>query len=313
MIGGTIYRVKVVSGSAVLSIPDLKEGTYEVTASYAGNVKYNGASETVSFTVSKYDLYMNVTAPDVHYGENATVSVSVPSDVPGNIKFVIGGTIYRVKVVSGSAVLSVPDLKEGTYEVTVSYAGNVKYKPGSATTSFTVSRTPLVMQVTVDDIMYGENATISVSVPKDLPGNIKFLVDGVSYKVKVVSGKATLSVPNLKAGVHNVTVSYAGNVKYTPAVVETTFNVNKWSPNLTASANNINQGTDATISVSIAKDAPGNVRITVDGTEYRIKITSGKATLNVAGLSKGTYDVSVTYAGNVKYESALATTTFKVN
>ena len=313
VIGGTIYRVKVVSGSAVLSIPDLKEGTYEVTASYAGNVKYNGASETVSFTVSKYDLYMNVTAPDVHYGENATVSVSVPSDVPGNIKFVIGGTIYRVKVVSGSAVLSVPDLKEGTYEVTVSYAGNVKYKPGSATTSFTVSRTPLVMQVTVDDIMYGENATISVSVPKDLPGNIKFLVDGVSYKVKVVSGKATLSVPNLKAGVHNVTVSYAGNVKYTPAVVETTFNVNKWSPNLTVSANNINQGTDATISVSIAKDAPGNVRITVDGTEYRIKITSGKATLNVAGLSKGTYDVSVTYAGNVKYESALATTTFKVN
>jgi len=313
VIGGTIYRVKVVSGSAVLSVPDLKEGTYEVTASYAGNVKYKAASVSTSFSVSKYDLHMNITAPNVNYGDNATVSVSVPGDVPGNIKFVIGGSIYRVKVVSGSAVLSVPDLSEGTYEVTASYAGNVKYKAASVSTSFTVSKIPLDLTPIVSDIYYGENATISVNLPKDVPGNVRFIVDGTTYKVKIVSGKASISIPNLKAGVHNVTVTYAGNIKYAPSTATATFTVNKYSPGLTVTANNINQGSNALISVNIAKDAPGNVRITVDGVKYTVKIVSGKATLEIPGLAKGTYGVTVTYAGNVKYSSETATTSFKVN
>ena len=175
-----------------------------------------------------------------------------------------------------------------------------------------VSKHDMTIVFISPDVKYGDNATITASVPADVPGNVRFIVDGTTYKVKIVSGKASVSIPNLKAGTHNVTATYAGNIKYAAATATATFNVNKHSPGLTVSAKNITYGSTEEITVSIAKDAPGNVRIYVDGTEYREKITSGKATLTLSGLSKGTYEVTVTYAGNVKYTNATATTTFKI-
>ena len=256
---------------------------------------------------------MNVTAPDVNYGENATITVNVPSDVPGNIKFVIGGTIYRVKIASGSAVLTVPNLSEGTYEVTASYAGNVKYNAESVSTSFKVSKIQLDITPIVSDVDFGENVTVSVNLPKDVPGNVRFTVDGTTYTVKLVSGKASVTIPNLNPGTYEVTATYAGNIKYAKASATSTFNVNKLSPGLSVVAQDIAYGSNELITVSIAKDAPGNVRIYVDGTEYVSKINSGKATLSLSGIKTGTHDVVVTYGGNYKYTSATSTTSFVVS
>ncbi|AMD17239.1 hypothetical protein TL18_03895 [Methanobrevibacter sp. YE315] len=312
-IDGSSQKSKITSGKAVLSVAGLKSGTHSVVVSYAGNVKYNAASASTSFIVSKHDLDMTVSVPDVKYGENVVITVNVPSDVPGNIKFVIGGSIYRSKIVSGEAVSILTGLSEGTYEVTVSYAGNVKYNPASISTTFNVGRNSLNITPIVSDIYYGENATISVNLPSDVPGNVRFIVDGTTYIAKLASGKASVSIPNLKSGLHNVTAKYAGNVKYAPSIATTTFNVNKLSPGLSVTAGNIKYGKDALISVSIAKDAPGNVRIYVDGVEHREKINSGKVSLSISGLQKGTHKVVVTYAGNIKYTNATTTTSFKVS
>ena len=77
-------------------------------------------------------------------------------------------------------------------------------------------------------------------------------------------------------------------------------------PNLKATAVN------STITVTVDKDATGNVLVDVDGQGYYAEIKNGKAVIDVIGLDAGTYKASVTYLGDDVFASANTTVSVTV-
>ena len=69
---------------------------------------------------------------------------------------------------------------------------------------------------------------------------------------------------------------------------------------------------NSTITVTVDKDATGNVLVDVGGQGYYAEIKNGKAVINVIGLDEGKYDALVTYLGDDVFASANATVSVTV-
>ena len=66
------------------------------------------------------------------------LNATVPKDARGNVKFEVNGTVYKAQIVNGEAVLTLPDMAPGTYQLTSSYAGNYKYLAETKIRSITI-------------------------------------------------------------------------------------------------------------------------------------------------------------------------------
>ena len=71
------------------------------------------------------------------------------------------------------------------------------------------------IDVTVNDIKVGENATITVNIPTNATGNVTVTIDGKQYITEVINGTASVIVENLTVGPKTVVVEYPGDDNYT--------------------------------------------------------------------------------------------------
>ena len=165
-----------------------------------------------------------------------------------------------------------------------------------------------------DDIKVGEDAIIKVELsPEAAPGNITVTIDGRDYNVELTNGKGQLAVPGFKAGEHDVVAKYPGSQNYTNSSNSTTFKVTRNTPEVSIDSQDINVGDMETITVTVPKDATGNVTITVAGKTYTAPVKDGKAVFNVPGLKAGNYAVDARYNGDDKYDSLDVNGTFTVS
>ncbi len=310
-INGKTYRVQISSGVASVDVPNLADGSYSVSVTYAGNTYHTAETITDTFHVGKFTQGMELVTKNIKVGETERLTANMAKDTTGFVRFIIGDETYKVKIENGVAYTDLDNLKAGTYSVTLKYAGNYKYNAESITKTFTVSKSSPGIKVTAQDIKVGEIAVIKVSLASDAPGNVWITVNGESCKVKISNGMATLNLSDLKAGTYDVSVKYNGNYKYNAQTVSKTFTASKSSPGLNIRANNIDFGVKDIIA-NLANDATGNISITVNGESYNVKINNGVATLRLSGLEEGTYDVKVKYAGDDKYTAQTKSRTVTV-
>ncbi|WP_458455915.1 Ig-like domain-containing protein [Methanobrevibacter sp.] len=306
-------KAKITNGVATYTYSGLKYGSYNVDISYAGNYKY--AADTISTTlkVNKNYPIVSVVANDIGYNENATVTVNLAQNVPGNVHVTVGNVTQKVQITDSVATATFTGLKRGTYDVTASYAGNVNYVAQTKTASFTVTKGTPIISVDGPDVGYGEDAVITVNLGRDVPGNVRVTINGATQKSSISNGAATVTFSGLLRGTYSVLVSYAGNVNYNAQNFTTTLNVVKGTPVTDISVKNTNVGDTAVITVTMANNVNGNVRITVNGATHKVQIVNGVAVLNVTGLKAGTYDVSAVYAGNANFNAQTLTGNFTVN
>lgn len=304
---------KITNGVATYTVSGLNYGLYPVEIRYAGNYKYAADSISTTLKVNKNSPITSVVANSITYGENATVSVNVAQNVPGNIKITVNGVTVKAPITNGVATATFTGLKAKTYEVTANYAGNVNYVAQTKTASLTVAKGTPIISVDAPEASFGSDATITVNLYSDVPGNVRVTVNGVTEKAKITNGVATYTVSGLKAGTHSFSVNYAGNANYNAETVNATLTIVKAAPIQSVSVENINVGDTAVVVVRMADNVNGNVRITVNGVTEKVKIVDGIATLNVTGLKAGTYDVSAVYAGNANFEAQTSTASVTVS
>ena len=72
------------------------------------------------------------------------------------------------------------------------------------------------------------------------------------------------------------------------------------------------EGDSVTVTVTLPKDATGNVTATVGGKTYIVPVENGAATIIIPDLAKGDYTIPVTYSGNDKYNSVTKDVTINV-
>ena len=316
-VNGKDYAETVVNGVANVKVADLKAGTYDVAVKYSGDNNYNAAVATSSFTVSKVDSTMDVTADDIVFGGDLTVDAVLPGDATGEVVITVNGVDYHVAIENGKATGTIGGLAAGDYTVTVKYAGDDKYTGVEVTENVNVAKAQPVLGVVIADVDYGNGFVIEATLTgvngAPLTGNMIVTVNGKEYTVEVAAdGKGIATGDKLAAGTYGFAAVWAGDDNYNIVTENGDFKVNKVDSAIDVAVDSIEFGEDAVISVKLASDATGEVVITVNGEDYTAAIENGVASVTVSSLEAGDYTVEVKYAGDNNYNEAAGSAEFSV-
>ena len=317
-VNGKDYTVNVVNGKGNVTGVKLAAGTYDFTAKFAGSDNYNDVSDSGNFKVNKVDSAIDVAVSDIKVGEDAVITVKLFSDATGSVTVTVNGKDYTEPVVNGVVNVKVSGLKADTYDVAVKYSGDNNYNDAVATSSFTVSKVDPTMDVTADDIVFGEDLTVNAVLPADATGEVVITVDGVDYPVAIVDGKATGTISGLTAGDYTVSVKYAGDDKYAGVEFTGVVNVAKADAVLGVVIADVDYGNGFVIEATLTgvNGAPltGDVIVTVNGKEYTVEVAAdGKGIATGDKLAARTYGFAAVWAGNDNYNIVTENGDFKVN
>ncbi|MDO5860279.1 Ig-like domain repeat protein, partial [Methanobrevibacter sp.] len=288
---------------------NFKSGNYEITVYVFETDDYDEAYAYATLTVNKAVGIFNLTNDTIVQGENATITVEVPLNAYGNITYrVYDKDKKEVYSITQSCLdeLVVPNLNPGLYNVTGTYEGDSYYAKESIINYGEIFvRGCVDVIVSVDNITYGENATVTVE--SNVDGDYLVYVGTEPIVVTVIKGTGNVTVPNLSAGSHaaNVTVidgNYSG-------FNETAFDVAPKSISVDVSIEDIVFGDNAIAIVNGEVD--GEYIIEIDNQNYTVNVVDGKGSSAIDGLAIGDDILASITIANANY-SASNTTTFNV-
>ena len=284
---------------AVASVPD-----YEIDPANA-TVTVNKAKTKISTTTNNNELVATLT-----YGTNGK-AISGAS-----VKFSLNGETTTVKTNSkGQAKLSIAGLSSGT--VTVSYAGNAKYK-SSSTSIKIVPKTDIIISA-----LYDSDANEIVATLKNgdtgkavASTTVQFNINGATTTAKTNSkGQATISTATLPLGTNTATISYAGNSKYNSASTSIKFDVKTKVIVTDVYAYKDRIVAKLTNGATGKYIANANMIVEINGVKYNAKSDNkGQLTFNTTGLGlPDAYDLTISYRGNDRYTASSATVAVDLN
>ena len=310
-VGDAIYNVVVVDGKGSLTLSGLASGSYDVVAKFNGDDKYLASEDSAKFNVTKLVSTIDIAVDNIKVGEDAVIGVALPEDATGEVIISVNGKNYTVMTKYGMASVTISDLANGTYSVDAFYNGDDIYAPIKNSTAFTVSKvSDYNMTVDIADIVKGENATITVSVPEDGTGNVIVTINGTDYKGTVVNGTAKVIIPGLDEGTYKVVTFYTGDNKYDSMIVNGTITVNKNTKTTLTMDNLVKYFNGPQKLMAKLVDGFGNpianatVYFTINGKVYA-RITDENGTASIAiRLLPGEYKASALFNGTDDYDMA---------
>ena len=166
------------------------------------------------------------------------------------------------------------------------------------------------MSVETSDIVYGENATVSVILPANVTGNVTVNVNNKNYTKNNVNGTVIFIISDLAVGTYNVAVSFVGDEAQGMATA--VFEVYQLTPVLNITVNDIIEGENATVVITLPEDATGSVNVTAGDKSQIVTVVNGTAKAIFTSLPAGKYNITAIYSGDNKYAPANETVNFTV-
>ncbi|WP_458404111.1 Ig-like domain repeat protein [Methanobrevibacter sp.] len=326
--GETYNDLSCDEGDWVFAYTHLAGGNYSVDVTFSGDNKYKPNSTHLSFNVAKLTPTINIEVADIIEGEIEVLNVTV--NAPGSVNITVGGITVEIPLdesivttdvlqagsapkYDGKATWKLINLAKGTYDVYAVYNSNENYTGVSASDVFHVRAEINDVEVNVDDVDFGETASIEVKYPEDATGVVTLKVNGREYEKALKDGTATFAIPNLKPGHYRIEVSYEGDDKYLPNEAKGSFDVLKLTPHISAVKPKIKEGEIAKIIINLPKDAKGTVSLEIGGIYYYAPVQNGKAVFNIPDLKFGDYNIAIHYSGDDKYDDKYLFITLSVD
>ena len=301
------------NGQAKVSTKGLAIGTYDVTFSYAGNAKYKPASTSINLIVGKADVGISAKETDGQFVATLTNTATGKAISGAKVIVKVNGVESSLKTdSSGQVSVSTEGINPKTYSATVTYAGNTKYNPASATVNIAKGKTA----TNLITFYNGDSSDLIATLTNAETGkaltnaNVKVNINGQTTAVKTNSdGKAIFSIADLGEGTYNPTVSYGGNTKYAPSSTTAAISLGKTNMILSTAYN----ADKHELVVSLENSKTGNavsganLQVNLNGITTPVKTNSkGQTTVSTADLAPGAYDVTISYNGNAKYSPITA-------
>ncbi|MBE6506259.1 MAG: hypothetical protein E7Z73_11125, partial [Methanobrevibacter millerae] len=334
-VNGEQYYINLTEGQKDILIPAIfAEGTYEVWGNYSGDNYWYSAINTTKFTVSKYNITLNVTDVVMTYGESDIINVTLEfADATGNVTIRINNTIRvfeNVPIVNGNASVVISGLNAGNYTIEVSYPGDKKYYGNTTKGNLTVNKAPIPVIIVPQNIFFGQEEQIITYV--NTTGTIYIKINETTLDTENIYMNrkyATFFQNGLTPGIYTVEAFFSGNQNYQSGYNKTTFEVYKLNRTIVLKVHDIIYGDYEDIQAFV--NASGNVTFKVNGHEVTVDLKEGKggegilraalgsvndfkgkSTLNVYNLAVGRYPVEVTYNGNEYYNPVSTSGVFNV-
>ena len=275
------------------------------------SIVYDGPEVHINtgiLNVSKANPDLTVGALNITVGDLEIITVTGPKDATGLITLTLNGIDYILPIYNGEAKFYFQDLAYGTYDVSASYSGDNHYVAAEKSTVFKVDKVLANLNIHVEDITFGENGLVIITLPSDIDGSIVTVnVNGKVYPVTVENGFAKLPLRELNAGDYTISAVFAGNDKYLPGVSNALLTVSKADPALNVLISDV--GYDGVFNINVALTGVdaiglnGKVIVTVNNKDYSVNIVNGKGTAVGVKLAAGTYDFTAAWAGNDNYNA----------
>ena len=206
---------------------------------------------------------------------------------------------------------------KGTYPVKAVYLGDDLFDAKNASSSITVNKVGISsMTVNVDSPIYvGEDSAVNVTLISSVDAYkvndfVTLTVGDRKYKISLIDGKGSVLVTGLQSGTYPVRAVYDGNDVFDAKNASSSILVNKVNIDSIKVVldSPIYVGQNSTINISIKSNntkypVNGYVNVTIDNKQYNVTIINGNGSITITGLSNGTYDVKVSYAGDNTFNS----------
>ncbi len=320
------------NGIAEIITKALAKGTYNVTLKFAGTIsRYEPALVTQEVDVFRKILVdMNVTSA-VSDSKSTIFKVSVKDSengkaVSGNkVLLILDGKNYLgVTDKNGVANFTTKALAKGTYPVTLKFAGTIsRYDATIITQNVDVFRKILVDMKVTSAVSDNESTIFKVSVKDSENGKavtnskVLLILTGKNYLgVTDDNGIAEIITKSLAKGTYPVTLKFAGTIsRYDQTIVTQNVNVFRKIPVILTVMSATQSKSKTLFNVSVLDSETGKgvannkVLLILDGKNY-VGTTNknGIASITTKALAKGTYDVTLKFAGTVsRYEPTVTT------
>jgi len=228
----TLGTGTLTGGVATFTTSALTAATHSIIASYAGDTNYNGsASGALSQNVLKISTSAALTSslnPALN-GQTVTFTATVaPSAATGTVTFQDGGvTLGTVTLTGGVATYATSALAIGPHSITATYPGDATYSGCSSpalpqtVVGKTNTSTGLVSSANPVVVQQGVSFTATVS-PADATGTVTFQDNiGTLATIALTGGVATFTTAALAVGLHQMTATYTGDLRYNGSVSTT--------------------------------------------------------------------------------------------
>ena len=327
---GSPVRLKR-DGTASITLPAQTAGAKNYTVRYLGRGDSIAASSTpLRFNVAGDPSTTTLTTPaSLAFGAGGTATATVgQADASGQVSLTgLPGGPLKGDLVNGTATFAIPATAPvGTHALVATYLGNDKYGSSTAEKTLTITKGNASVSATATGAAYGASGAVTVVatgpsgyVPT---GPVRVTVGGTTHVATLdAAGRATIAVPRtLLPKAYAVTVVTDGDANVRAASTTASLTVAKGvtqAPKFkTVGKIKASKKGKATVTITapsgLAK-ATGTVRVVLQkGSAKRTitkRLSSGKTTVTLPKLKKGSYKVKITYLGDTTYAVSRTTST----
>jgi hypothetical protein len=277
-------------------------GSQTIGVTYSGDSSHNPATASTTLTINKATPSLTVTCSlsTITYSNVATsaCTASISGGATGTLTWTINGGAWTSTALNGTAWFGAGNAP-GTYTLAAAYSGDANYNATSASTSVTVQKaTPTLTWANPSPITYG-TALSAAQLNASSGGVAGSFVYAPALGTVLGAGSQTLAV----------TFSPTDLTDYSTNTATVTLVVSKDAPTitLTTTTNPATYGTPVTFTAQMPSSATGSMTFldgaTVLGTG---NIAGGVATYTINTLSAGSHSITVSYAGDSNYSSAVS-------
>jgi len=319
----------IANGSASLAISTLTVGAHSITAVYSGDGNdLTSTSAAVAQTVNKVassvvlNLGLNTSNPSPYAQFVSFSAVLTPSSGTGTMQFLDGTTPLATVTVPGNGIAVMPAtiLPVGVHSITAVYGGDATT---AGSTSIAIAETINQAQSAVNwsssptPAVYGQPVTLAVSVSPTAAngtglatGTMQFMEGAtVLGTAPLGSTGATLIIPALPVGTHNITAVYGGDANFiggTSLLYAQVITPAPTSVVLASAPNPSIYGQTVTLTAAVTPAAATGTVQFLDGATSlgTAAIAGGSAVLTDPTLTAGTHSVTAVYGGSTNYATS---------
>ena len=327
------FAAPVSGNTTTLTVNGFVAGNNVINITYNDNVKYESKNiiKNVNASLKPTSLTATDVTTDYKVAKELVVTLTDADDNPlanKTINIVVGTINENLNTTAdGQVSVDISNLDSDTYIATISFAGDELYN-SSSTTATVVVREDVKTDISIPSLTAGKAATTTIKLPENATGNITVTIDGkITSVVNLTNGSATITIPELSAGKHDVVISYSGDGNYAAFSQNSTVTVKEQAKPTPAPAT-VKKAKQATKIVAKNKKFKAKTKVkkytitlktkagkAVKKVQVTIKIgkktfkaktnNKGKATFKIKKLTKkGKYTATIKFKGNANYKAA---------
>ncbi len=324
---GRVLCTATLPDSSCVTSVSLPVGSYDITATYAGDANHAEAVATpVSLDVVKAPTTLTATAASGHitYGDNDTLSyagltLAGATAATGTVTFTdADGHVLCAASLPDTSCTTAEVLPAGTYEVTATYSGDGNHLGSSAehftltvgtrgTEGMTAAATPSsTPYATAETLSY---AGLPLTGATAATGTVTFTDgDGEELCTATLPETSCEASVELPVGTYEVTATYSGDSNHEGTTAATSFAVTKAATTVSVVPYEGRYGSAAELTATgLPAGASGMLTFTDDEGEVLCTATLPEAScLAPADLGAGTHAVTVGYSGDRNHSPSSA-------